>query len=422
MRKCVLMAAMLLVVLAGASGAWAQLQLKEGDTVAVCGDSITEQKQYSVFIEDYLLMCQPAAKLQTVQFGWSGETSWGFLNRMDRCVPPFKPQVATSCYGMNDGGYRAMTDATGKHYYDSMKAVVARFQKMGVRTIIVGSPGAVDSTSFRHDPKQAEVYNQTLDALTQIAAKVAKQDGVLFADVHTPMMEVMAKAKAKFGPDYLVCGGDGVHPSANGHLIMAYAFLKAMGCDGHIGTITLDYTSGQAAATDGHKVLSSAPGKVEIESTRYPFCFTGDPKSPNATSGIIAFFPFNQDLNRFMLVVKNAPTRATVTWGKESKVFTGTQLAQGINLAAEFLDNPFSQPFLKVQRAIQAQQNMETPLIKTLLMMVPQLEQWTNDKQDVAKIVDDSIQHDEQLRAAAAAQVVPVKYTITVAPAPEAGK
>ena len=43
--------------------------------IAVIGDSITEQKQYSVFIEDYLLMCQPAEKLQVAQFGWGGETA-----------------------------------------------------------------------------------------------------------------------------------------------------------------------------------------------------------------------------------------------------------------------------------------------------------------------------------------------------------
>ncbi len=28
-------------------------------------------------------------------------------------------------------------------------------------------------------------------------------------------------------------GRDGVHPDRNGHLVMAYAFLKALGCDGN---------------------------------------------------------------------------------------------------------------------------------------------------------------------------------------------
>src|SRR5438067_3348698 len=36
-------------------------QLKPDDRLAITGDSITEQKMYSVFIEDYLLACKPQA-------------------------------------------------------------------------------------------------------------------------------------------------------------------------------------------------------------------------------------------------------------------------------------------------------------------------------------------------------------------------
>jgi len=43
--------------------------LRDGDRVAIVGDSITEQKLYSVFIEDYLLMCKPQADLRgTVEY------------------------------------------------------------------------------------------------------------------------------------------------------------------------------------------------------------------------------------------------------------------------------------------------------------------------------------------------------------------
>jgi len=80
-------------------------QLQKGDYVAVIGDSITEQRKYSLFIEEYLTMCQPALELKQTQFGWSGETSWGFEARMKNDMLRFKPTVATTCFGMNDGGY-----------------------------------------------------------------------------------------------------------------------------------------------------------------------------------------------------------------------------------------------------------------------------------------------------------------------------
>src|SRR5207245_713423 len=86
----------------------ADQKLKGGDYVGVIGDSITEQKLYSVYIEDYLLMCRPAGDLRATQFGWGGETSWGFAARMGNDMLPFGCTVATTCFGMNDGGHGPM--------------------------------------------------------------------------------------------------------------------------------------------------------------------------------------------------------------------------------------------------------------------------------------------------------------------------
>jgi hypothetical protein len=92
-----LAAIVLFACLAPASTAQTENQLRPGDLVAVCGDSITEQKIYSLYIEDYLLMCQPAPQLEAMQFGWSGESTWGFLGRMKNEVLAFQPTIATTC-------------------------------------------------------------------------------------------------------------------------------------------------------------------------------------------------------------------------------------------------------------------------------------------------------------------------------------
>jgi hypothetical protein len=73
-------------------------ELKQGDFVAICGDSITEQKLYSVFIEDYLLMCKPQQDLRVMQFGWSGEVAPGFLSKMPNEALKFPFTVATTAY------------------------------------------------------------------------------------------------------------------------------------------------------------------------------------------------------------------------------------------------------------------------------------------------------------------------------------
>jgi lysophospholipase L1-like esterase len=403
------------VALTSSRAAAAEVGLKPGDAVAINGDSITEQKLYSVFIEDYLLMCQPAANLRTCQFGWGGETSWGFLARMKNDVIWFKPTVATTCYGMNDGGYSPMSPEKAKHYRDSQKAIVEQFKKAGVRLIIVGSPGCVDADTFHKKPADAAMYNKTLAGLRDIAKEVAQEEGVVFANVFDPMIDAMTKAKAKYGNNYPLAGGDGVHPGPNGHLVMAYAYLKAMGCTGDIGTITIDMGSGKAEATDGHKVVSSDGGSAEIESTRYPFCFFGNPEG-QSTRSVIDFLPFNDELNRFKLVVKGAKAdKLKVTWGTASKEFSKADLEKGINLAAEFIQNPFSEPFAKAEQAIKMQQNYETPLHKDLLHNMGRFREMVADESEAFdRIVAAAGKRQKTLSDASGAAVGAVKHTIKV--------
>jgi lysophospholipase L1-like esterase len=389
--------------------------LQSGDYVAVIGDSITEQKIYSMFIEDYLLMCQPAADLRVTQFGWGGETAPGFAGRMANDCLRFKPTVATTCFGMNDGGYSPMDAGKGKRYRDGQKSIVKQLKDAGARFIVVGSPGVVDADKFRN-PEAAKMYNPTLAALRDISKEVAAEEGVAFANVFDPMMDVMTKAKAEYGNNYHVGGGDGVHPDRNGHLVMAYAFLKALGCSGDIGTITVNLKSGKAEATTGHKILSAQGGTVEVESSRYPFCFFGDPAKTSATRGVIKFFPFNEDLNRFRLVVDGAGAdRVKVTWGENSKEFAAADLAKGINLAAEFLDNPFCGAFQEVESKIASQQNMETDLIKRLIHDLPAyMRAVPEEKETLNRIGDTLVQKDKVARDASAAAVKPVRHTLKI--------
>ncbi|MCH5377972.1 MAG: GDSL-type esterase/lipase family protein, partial [Planctomycetes bacterium] len=148
--------------------------LEKGDYVAVIGDSITEQRLYSMYIEDYLLMCQPAPDLQATQFGWGGETAPGFAHRMNNDMVPFGADVATTCFGMNDGRYSPMDPGKGQAYRDGQTSIVRQLKQAGVRLIVVGSPGCVDADTFRHDPEQAKMYNVTLAALRDIAQEVAQ--------------------------------------------------------------------------------------------------------------------------------------------------------------------------------------------------------------------------------------------------------
>ncbi len=344
------------------------LLLKDGDRLALCGDSITEQKMYSRIMETYLTVCVPQLDVTVRQFGWSGEQARGFLARMENDVLRFGPTVATTCYGMNDHRYQPYQEEYAKTYRDASQAVIESFKKRGVR-VIQGSPGTVGKMPawVQQAKGTVEDLNHSLAQFRNVGLELATERRVGFADVFCPMLVGGFEAKQRYGGDYMVAGKDGVHPGWAGHLVMAYAFLNAMGLNGEIGTITLDMAGGKATASEGHRVLATDRGRTEIESNRYPFCATGPANDDGSIRSGMTLVPFNERLNRFMLVVRNAPPgRYHVTWGETSKTYNADELARGVNLAADFEVNPFSDAFKRVDEAVAKKQAYETRQVKDL--------------------------------------------------------
>jgi lysophospholipase L1-like esterase len=406
------------------------LFLKEGDRLAICGDSITEQKMYSRIMEDYLTMCVPELRISVRQYGWSGEKAPGFLARMTNDCLRFDPTVATTCYGMNDCEYRPFEDRIGNTYYTNSVAIVEAFKAHHVR-VILGSPGDISKVPpWTHSGSvTVEQLNSNLCNLRNLDVEIAKKERVRFADVFWPMITGDFEGRQKYGPDYGIPGNDGVHPHWAGHTVMAYAYLKAMGLDGNIGTFTIDLKRNTAKVSSGHKVLSAKAGEYEFESFRYPFCACepegqthsypacdkDDVNSDNTVLSGMTLVPFNQDLNRLMLVAKNGgAANYEVTWGGESKTFSAAQLAQGINLAAEFPANPFNAAFAKVDAAVAAKQAYETKEIKDYFRQTDNRSSMEAVTAQTDKVVEKTEGEREVLAKAVVDAFVPVTHVIRI--------
>jgi hypothetical protein len=154
-------------------------------------------------------------------------------------------------------------------------------------------------------------------------------------------------------------------------------------------------------------------------STKWPFCFDGDPKSAGSNRSILPFTSFNQDLNRLTLhVIGLATEKARVTWGAQTKEFTRNQLEDGINLNAEFDKTPFDGAFANLTNAVGQKQAFETTLVKNLVthMRVIAAEAAEEPKVAVAlaklkkKLADEHAKQDANVRKT----LQPVTHTIMV--------
>ena len=386
--------------------------LRLGDRLAICGDSITEQKMYSRIIETYLTVALPELNISTRQYGWSGEQASGFLHRMTNDVLRFHPTVATTCYGMNDFHYRPYELAIGHAYASNMTDTVLSFENAGTR-VIVGSPGCM---GFNKPPWGNFIQGTSLErnislcALRDIDINIAQVEHTGFADVFWDMYVAQYVARQWYGTDYTFAGKDSVHPGWAGHVVMAYAFLKALDVPGAIGTFTVDLRAGSASVSAGHELISFQNGALTIKSMRYPFCATGETNSADSIRSGMSLVPFNQDLNRLLLIVKGVNAKSyEVTWGSASRTYSAEQLEQGVNLAADFDTNPFSEAFAAVDQAVAKKQDFETQQIKKYF-------HGDAGNADMEKTVTETEQERAPLVAAIQAAFVPVTHTITITP------
>jgi hypothetical protein len=333
-------------------------------------------------------------------------------------LSPFRPTVATILLGMNDGAYSPMSTAKRAAYADGLRSTVRQLKKMGVREILIASPPCVDTDFYRPSPAVAGLYLDALADLRDAGRDVAEAEKVRFADVFTCMLDAMRKGKQRYGRGYHVAGLDGVHADRNGHLAIAYALLRGMGCDGDIGTITVDLAAEKAEATAAHRVVEYRAGVVKLESSRYPFCFSGSLKDPSGTRSMAAILPFAENLSRLTLRVRGTQAgRMRVNWGEKSQEFDAAALAKGVNLAAEWDEHPLSAPFAKLEELVSKKQTLELTLVKRWLREPLKHTQLLPDAPaEVDVLRAGFLKKRDQAVAEAAAAVVPVRHTITITP------
>lgn len=404
-----------------------RLALKPGDRLAICGDSITEQRMYSRILEDYLTMCAPELGVTVRQYGWSGERAGGFLGRMTNDCLRFQPTVATTCYGMNDHEYRPYEPRIGLSYLENMRGMIRGFKANGVR-VIVGSPGPVGKMPHWVQSAKGTVtdLNESLARLRDMGVELSLTEKVGFADVFGPMMSAQERAWTRFGTGFAVSGKDGVHPGWAGQTVMAYAFLRGMGLPGEIGTLRVDLSTGRMKSTPGHEVLAGQGGAYRVRSARYPFvpclepgqgtagypeCAAKNGELDDTIASAFQLIPFNQELNRFVLVARGGKApRYTVTWGGTTKTYPAEMLAKGINLAAEFPCNPFCGQFGKVDAAVAEKQAFETRQVKEIF-------HGADGKADMEAAVKRTEAERSRLAEAILAAFQPVTHQLTIEPA-----
>src|SRR6185295_12861719 len=95
----------------------ARLDLVAGDSVVFLGDSITHQRLYTQYVEDFYYTRFPGLKIKFHNAGVGGARARDALDRFDRDVAAYKPKYVTVLLGMNDGSYIPYDEKTFQTYH-----------------------------------------------------------------------------------------------------------------------------------------------------------------------------------------------------------------------------------------------------------------------------------------------------------------
>lgn len=380
----------------------AELLLKPGDHLALCGDILSADAGYTSDVEAYLLVSQQVPDILSRPFGWGAQSPQDFIKVLNTDLLPFQPTAVTLFYGFGDNGTATPDPAALAARKQGLSDLIEALKKNGVRLIVIGSPVAADSQLYHNDPAKAALYNQALAVVAAADKQLAADKGVVYADVYEETLAAMTKLKAKFGDKVKFNQGDPWSMDGITKVAIAGALLKALGCDGDLGGVTLDLKSGDAQGQFGTKVTGYKDLTVNVDQVRaplyYPAWGTNDPffwEALNLTT-------FNQDLNRFTLTVKNLPSpRAKIYWSHDCwHDYTAEELAKGVNLTVD-MTGPLVGKFANAlggmfghesdtRIAAQAIKDATTPKINALA--------------------------DDNFKKAAAAAAAPVSYTIKIVP------
>ncbi len=333
-RLCILACLML-----GPVPSFAQFHLRDGDRVVFYGDSITDQRLYTVFTETFVVTRFPKQNVTFIHSGWGGDRVGGGGGgpidlRLKRDVIAYKPTVMTIMLGMNDASYRAFDQGIFDTYSRGYEHIVSSMKQAvpGIRFTLI-QPSPYDDVT--RAPGFAGGYNAVLVKYGEFVKTLGQREGTSVADLNTSVVAALQTANASDAPTAQKIIQDRVHPGPGGQLLMAEALLKAWNAPARVTSVELDAAKKRIVRAEGTKA-KLVPAASGLSWTQMDDAL---PMPIDMSDPVVALAVQSSDfvdaLNRQPLKVTGlkAGRYALKIDGREVASLTADKLAQGVNLA-----------------------------------------------------------------------------------------
>jgi lysophospholipase L1-like esterase len=216
------------------------LKIQPKSKLLMIGDSITDANRakpvgeglfealgqgYVSLVDALLNAVYPKHQIRVVNMGLSGNTIRDLDKRWQTDVIDLKPDWVSIMIGVNDVWRQydlprqPETHVYAEEYEKTLDDLVSKTKPL-VKGMILMTPFYIES-----NPKDA--MRATMDQYGAIVKRMAEKHDTIFVDVQAALNEVLKSNYAA------TIAWDRVHPGRTGHMVMALAFLKAVGFEMH---------------------------------------------------------------------------------------------------------------------------------------------------------------------------------------------
>lgn len=324
---------------------------KEGERAVFLGNSITDGGHYHSYIWLYYMTRFPNMPLRILNGGIGGDTAYDMNKRLDGDIFAMKPSVLMVTFGMNDSGYFEYNGDKPKEfgeqkYQESIKnyqQMEKRFKDLPDTRIVMVGTSPYDETVQLKENVPFKTKNETIKRIVEYQKESAAKNNWEFTDLNAPMVALNQQNQQK-DPAFTLCGSDRIHPDNDGHMVMAYLFLKAQGFVGkEVADMEINANKKQAVKAENCTISNIKKNGKDLsfdylaEALPYPLDTIargwGQRKGQAEALKVI---PFMDEMNREVLKVTGLKGDYKLLIDEEEiGTWSGDDLAKGINLAAE---------------------------------------------------------------------------------------
>ncbi|MBM7565895.1 SGNH/GDSL hydrolase family protein [Paenibacillus sacheonensis] len=222
-----------------------RVELPIAKRIVFLGDSITENGTYIQMIDAYFQKHMPARNFEFINLGVSSETLSGedesdhpfprpcVHERLDRALAETRPDWVVLCYGMNDGIYHPFSEERFLRYQSGYIRAVEQIQAAGALPLLM-TPPPFDAATFEGElqPAGRESYGfqrpyagydrEVLGRYTDWVLDYGRREKLAVVDIRGPLLQWIQVCREQ---NSAYRYGDGIHPEADGHWVMARTIL-----------------------------------------------------------------------------------------------------------------------------------------------------------------------------------------------------